>query len=95
MSLNPTELFTKKETRARLKLSRQKYRQGIESGILPEPFEIASGSRKYHSEAQFRKYENNLYERAVVRTLNRRPGARPIKPFSEETKAQILRAANK
>jgi hypothetical protein len=92
MSFNPTDLLTKKETIKQLKISRARYEQFIESGILPKPFEIAPGSRLYHSPAHLDAVERNLYERAIASTRNRTPRTKPTKPFSEETKAQILRA---
>lgn len=93
------KLYSKAAARRRLGISRARYEQFIESGILPAPFAIVEGSRPIHTESQIARAESNLYERALSNLRNRTPGARPVKPISEKHAAEIraayLRKQNK
>lgn len=80
MTSTTEKLFSKSATRRALKISRARYEQFIESGILPEAFEIVPGSRPVHTETQIRLAEANLYARAIENIRPKTPGAKPIKP---------------
>ena len=85
------ELFSKEATRKILKISRARYQQFIDSGILPKPFEITPGSRPVHSETQIKIAEKNLYERAVASLRKTTPGTKPIKPLNPKINYKNLR----
>lgn len=93
--MNPVELLTKKEILKILRTERARYAQFIEGGILPAPFEIAPGSRRYHAPEHIQRAQRNLFDRAVAATRNPAPGAKPVKPISAETIAEHLRATGK
>lgn len=88
--INPTEIiYSKEKARKRLGVSRGRYEQFIESGILPKPFVIVNGSRPIHTETQIQIAESNLYQKAVENSRPRTPDVKPIKPISENLKALI------
>ncbi len=81
------KLYSKSETRKRLRVGRIRYEQMIESKILPAPISLTDDARPVHTESQIKIAENNLYKQAIKNVL---PAAtRRMKPLSAKLAAEI------
>lgn len=79
-------LFSKRETRARLKVGRLRYSQLIESGILAPPIQLTDSARPVHTLSQIEIAENNLCRRALV---SLKPANRKTRPLSKKLAAEL------
>lgn len=56
--------YKRKEVRDRLNLSKRKYQQVIDSGILEKPIRLTENSHPLHTESQIVAAEQRIFERA-------------------------------
>ncbi len=83
--LNET-IYTKRAAIKRLRVTRSRYEQLLESEILAKPITLVPGAHPIHTESQIVAAENNLTRRAMdeYRQMERtraQKGYKPIKPI--------------
>lgn len=94
--LNET-IYTKRAAIKRLGVTRARYEQLLQAGILPKPIVLVPGSRPIHTESQIVTAEANLARRAMERfhelaKKRAEKGYKPIKPIKLNLKPnQTLR----
>lgn len=97
------KIYTKNKARIELGLTRGKYDQFIESGILLKPIALVEGVRPVHTESQIRLARRNLERLALaeareIEKRNRENALAPYKPTKRQTelfKKLRLQGANK
>lgn len=85
-NIRPAQIYTKQAAIKRLGVSRARYEQLIESGILPKPVALIPGARPIHTERQIQTAERNLEEMMMrdfyaARERDRAKGYKPTKPI--------------
>lgn len=61
----PERVFKRSEARARLNVTKYRYIQLVELGILAEPIRLSKNSHPLHTESQLRSAEKKLHELAT------------------------------
>lgn len=83
------KIYSKTAARLRLGISRVRYQQLIEAGILGEPFVLVENSRPVHTETQLRRCEVNLIAISSKEHLRRARNPKAIKPLSDKILQEI------
>lgn len=96
MNLTGEKFYSKAATRRRMNnITRARYEQLVESGMLEKPVKLTPSARAVHTESQIVLALEKIYQDSCAGYLqrqreNEQKGYKPMKPISQKIKNGIL-----